>query len=277
MKKQLIFIFLAAIAASFSGCGDAKSKPLANVNGKVITIGDFEKRLSKMPAYYKKLASQSKKDFLDDMIAEQLLYKEALRRGLNSDPEVKELLQEAQRKILVAKLIEVEGNKKTAVSDEKIKEFYDGRKDDFVTPLKLRASHIMVDTEAEADEILGKLKEGADFAQLAGQYSKDPSKERGGDIGYFVKGQLMPEIEEVCFKLEVGQSSGIIKTKFGYHIIKLTDKKEPRAVELSEVKDAIAKELRDKSQRETFDALINNLKSKSRVKINGKLLEEEVK
>lgn len=277
MKKQVIFIFLAAITISFSGCGDAKSRSLANVNGKVITVGDFEKRLSKMPAYYKALASQSKKEFLDDMIAEQLLYKEAFRRGLNSDPEVKELLEEAKRKILVAKLIEIEGDKKSAVSDDKIKEFYDTHKDDFVTPLKLRASHIMVDTEAEAEEVLQKLKEGADFAELAKQYSKDPSKDRGGDIGYFVKGQLMPEIEEVCFKLEVGQTSDIIKTKFGYHIIKLTDRKEPKMVELSEVKDAIARELRDKAQRETFDGLIKNLKSKSRIKINEKLLEEEVK
>ena len=125
--------------------------------------------------------------------------------------------------------------------------------------------------------ILQKLKDGAEFGQLARQYSKDPSKERGGDIGYFAKGQLMPEIEEACFKLEVGQVSDIIKTQLGYHIMKLTDKKEPHAVELSEVKGTIEKELKDKAQQESFDALVKSLKSKARVKINEKLLEDEVK
>jgi len=272
MKKLcLITMFIASVFA-FSGCGNAKSKPLATVNGKVITVGDFEKRVSKMPAYYKTLAGERKKDFLDDMINEQLIYKEALRRGINREPEVKELLDEAKRKILIARLMETEV-KKSAVNEDKIKEFYAIHKDDFVTPLKLRASHIMVDTEAEANEVLQKLKDGGDFAQLAKQYSKDPSKARGGDLGYFIKGQLMPEIEEVCFKLQVGQMSDIIKTKFGYHIIKLTDRIEPRTVELSEVRDAIEKELKDKAQQKTLDDLVKNLRSKAHIKINEKLLE----
>jgi len=202
-KLSLSILLIASLAAS-SGCGNAKSRTLATVNGKAITVGDFEKRLSKMPAYYKTLASNRKKDFLDDMINEQLMYKEALKRGIKRDPEVRELVEESRRKIIIAKLMETEVNK-SAVTEDKIKELYDMHKDDFVTPLKLRASHIMVDTEAEANDILQKLKEGGDFAQLAKEYSKDPSKGKGGDIGYFIKGQLMPEIEEVCFKLQVGQ------------------------------------------------------------------------
>lgn len=277
MNKLSIFLSLVIIVSVLSGCGDAKSRPLATVDGKVITVRDFEKRIEKLPPYYKTLAGQKKKDFLDDMIAEQLLYKEALKRDINRDAEVKELLNEARRKILVAKLIETEGNKKTGVDEAKVKAFYEAHKDDFVTPLKLRASHIQVDTEAEAKEILQKLKDGADFGQLARLYSKDPSKDRGGDIGYFVKGQLMPEIEEACFKLEVGQVSDIIKTQLGYHIIKLADKREPRAVELSEVKDAIEKELKDKAQQQAIGDLLKNLRSKARIKINEKLLEGEVK
>ncbi len=277
MGKSYILLTLAVILSVLSGCGDAKSRLLASVDGKAITVGDFEKRLAKLPPYYKALASQRKKDFLDDMIAEQILYKEALRRGLGRDPEVRGLLNEAQRKILVAKLIEVEGGKKAGVDEAEVKAFYEAHKGDLMTPLKLRASHIQVDTEAEADEVSRKLKEGADFGQLAAQYSKDPSKEKGGDIGYFAKGQLMPEIEDACFKLEVGQVSGIVKTQFGYHIMKLTDKTEPHPVELSEVKGTIEKELRDKSQRESFDGLVKSLKSKARVKINEKLLENEVK
>ena len=275
-NRKVLFLcaLLMASVFAFSGCGNAKSKPLATVDGKVITVGDFEKRASEMPAYYKALASQRKKDFLDDMINEQLIYKEALKRGINREPEVKELVNEAKRKIIIAKLMEVEV-KKSAVTEDKIKEFYQIHKDDFVTPLKLRASHIMVDTEAEANEVLQKLKEGGDFAQLAKQYSKDPSKERGGDIGYFIKGQLMPELEEICFKLQLEQTSDIIKTKLGYHIIKLTDRIEPRTVELSEVRDAIEKELKDSAQQRMLDELVKNLRSKAHVKINEKLMESE--
>ena len=275
-NREMLYlpVLLVACVFALSGCGNAKSKPLATVDGKVITVGDLEKRISKMPAYYKTLASQRKKDFLDDMINEQLMYKAALKRGINRDAEVKELLDEAKRKILIARLMEVE-LKKSAVSEDKIKEFYQIHKDDFVTPLKLRASHIMVDTEAEANEVLQKLKEGGDFAQLAKQYSKDPSKERGGDIGYFIKGQLMPELEEICFKLQVGQTTDIIKTKFGYHIIKLTDRIEPRTVELSEVRDAIEKELKDMAQQRALNDLVKDLRSKAHVKINEKLLGSE--
>jgi len=84
MGKSYILLSLIIIFSILSGCGDAKSRPLATVDGKVITVGDFEKRLAKLPPYYKALASQRKKDFLEDMIAEQLLYKEALTNfGLN--------------------------------------------------------------------------------------------------------------------------------------------------------------------------------------------------
>lgn len=272
----LIFAALVVSFVSVSGCSDPKSRTLAKVNGKAITVGEFETRLSKMPAYYKALASQRKKDFLDDMISEQLMYKEAIKRGLNRDKEVKELIEEARSKILVAKLLETEG-KKTAVSEEKIKEFYQMHKDDFVTPLKMRASHIMVDTEAEAKEVQQKLNAGGDFAQLAKEYSKDPSKDRGGDIGYFVKGQLMPQIEEVALNLRVGETSDIIRTKFGYHIIRMTEIIEPRTVELPEVRDAIEKELKDLSQKRMMDEMIKNLRSKAHIKINEKLLGGEGK
>ncbi|MFA5334383.1 MAG: peptidylprolyl isomerase [Candidatus Omnitrophota bacterium] len=272
----LILAALVVSSVSLSGCSDPKARTLAKVNGKAITVGEFETRLSKMPAYYKALASQRKKDFLDDMISEQLMYKEAVKRGLNRDREVKELIEEARSKILVAKLLETEG-RKTAVSEEKINEFYQMHKDDFVTPLKMRASHIMVDTEAEAREVQQKLNAGGDFAQLAREYSKDPSKDRGGDIGYFVKGQLMPQIEEVALDLQVGQTSDIIRTKFGYHIIRMTEKIEPRTVELPEVRDAIEKELKDLSQKRMMDDMIRSLRSKAHIKINEKLLDGEAK
>lgn len=274
MKKIVVLLFPFLIISAVSGCGGEKSKPLASVEGKVITVGDFEKRLAKLPPYYRTLASQRKKDFLEDLISEQLLYEEALKRGLSRDAEIKELLNEAKKKILVAKLIEIEMRKKASVSDDEIKAYYEAHQDEFVTPLRLRASHVLVNTEAEAKEIFQKLSAGADFAQLAAQYSKDPSREKGGDIGYFSKGQLIPEFESVCFNLEVGKISEIVKTQFGYHIIKLTERRESRSRELSDVKDEIEKDLKGQAEREGFERLIKDLRSKSRITINESLLKE---
>ncbi len=274
MKKIFVLLLPFLILLAIAGCGGEKAKPLASVEGKVITVGDFEKRLAKLPPYYRTLASQRKKDFLEDLISEQLLYEEALKRGLSRDAEIKELLNEAKKKILVAKLIEIETRKKASVSDGEIKAYYEAHKDEFVTPLRLRASHILVDAEAKAKEILQKLSEGADFAQLAAQYSKDPSKDKGGDIGYFSKGQLIPEFENVCFNLEVGKISDIVKTQFGYHIIKLTERRESGSRELSDVKDEIEKDLKGQAEREGFERLIKDLRSKSRITINESLLKE---
>ncbi|MFH0771444.1 MAG: peptidylprolyl isomerase [Candidatus Omnitrophota bacterium] len=270
-RKLFVMLLVIAIGALF-GCGDAKSRILAKVDGKAITVRDFENRLAKLPPYYSSLANKRKKDFLEDMIAEQLLYKEAIRRGLSRMMEVRELIDEAERKILVAKFMEVETNKKAAVALSDIKTFYEANKENFVTPLRLRASYILLDTESEAQDALQKIKAGSDFGEVASRYSKDSSKDRGGDIGYFEKGQLAPEIEGVCFNLEAGQVSDVIKTRFGYHIIKLTDRKEPRAIELAEVRDVIEKQLRDNAQQEVLSNLVKRLKAKAKIKINDKLL-----
>lgn len=274
MKKIIILLSLFIVASIVSGCAGKKSKPLAKVDGKVITVGEFENRLSKLPPYYRSVAAQRKKDFLEDLVSEQLLYEEALRRGLDRDKEVKELLNEARKKILVAKLVEVEVRKKSPIGEDEVKAYYEAHKDEYVTPLRLRVSHILVDTQEQAKEILQKLKEGADFAQLAKQYSKDPSKERGGDIGYFSRGQLIPEFEDACFGLEVGEISDVVKTQFGYHIIKLTERIESRARELSEVTKDIEKDLKGQAEREGFEQLIKTLRSKAHIKINENLLKE---
>lgn len=272
MNKFHLLLYMILGAVIFSGCGDGKGRSLATVDGKVITVGDFEKRMADLPPYYKTLAIQRKKDFLDDMITEQLLCKEALRRGIDRDADVRELLKEARQKILVAKLIEIEEKKKHNVGEEQIKEFYESHKNDFVNPLKLRASHIQVESESQANDILQKLKTGGDFEELARQYSKDPSMQNGGDIGYFTKGQLLPDIEAAAFELKIGEISAVIKTRIGYHIIKLTDRIEPHAAELSEVMKTIEKELNKKAQKDTFESLIKNLRSKTRIKVNDKLL-----
>jgi len=90
--------------------------------------------------------------------------------------------------------------------------------------MKIRASHILVSTSEEAESVLSEIKAGGDFGELAKKYSSCPSKGQGGDLGYFAKGQMVKDFEDAAFSLKEGEVSGIVKTQFGYHIIKLTGK-----------------------------------------------------
>ena len=144
-------------------------------------------------------------------------------------------------------------------------------------PERWRASHILVDTPEEADSIKQKLSEGSSFEELAREKSKDATAKVGGDIGYFSKGQLVPEFEEECYKLTVGDVGSVVKTQFGYHVIKLTDKKNPEVQEFSAVKDMIKRELEREKKKALLDKMMADVRHDSKIVINEKLLEEEIK
>ncbi len=123
-------------------------------------------------------------------------------------------------------------------------------------------------TEEEAKDIQAQLAAGASFEDLAKTHSTDATASRGGDIGYFRMGQLVPEFENACAKLEMGQTGeSILHTQFGYHVIRLTDKKEPVIEDFEKVKSAVENELKRKKRSELFDKLVMDLKKKDGVKI----------
>ena len=157
-----------------------------------------------------------------------------------------------------------------------MKKFYDEHKDEFKTPEMWRASHILVADEKEAKAMLDELAKGAKFEDLARAHSIDATASRGGDVGYFRAGQLIPDFEKACLKLDVGQTSGIVQTQFGYHIIKLTDKKEPGVKSYEEAKRAIEAELKKKKRSELFNALVLRLKNKYGVEVNENVFEKAV-
>jgi peptidyl-prolyl cis-trans isomerase C len=265
---SLIILFCALISAF--GCARKPSeddKVLANVSNKTVTLRDFKERVAKLPPYYKNVVDRNKKRFLDETIVEMMFYEEAIRRGLDSDKEVKEILREAKKKILIAKLIKIEVEDKVKVDEAEKRHFYEANKDKFKAPELWRASHILVDTHKEAEDVLAELTKGADFAELAKARSKDATASRGGDVGYFRKAQVVAEFENACMQLRVGELSGIVHSQFGYHIIKLTDKKESGTQSYDEVKRFIEDELKKEKRSELFDKLVLNLKNKYNVEI----------
>ncbi len=271
MKKiAIILLLLAAYSFSVYGCAKTSSgdnKILARVSNKFVTLGEFKARLAKLPSYYKDIVDKNRKRFLDETIIEMMFYEEAIRQRLDQDREVKDVVNEAKRKILIAKLIKNEVEDKVKVGDPEIRQFYETHKDEFKTPELWRASHILVGTEQEANDIMNSLKSGAKFEDLAKTKSTDATATRGGDVGFFRQGQLIPDFENVCLKLNIGEMSGIIHTQFGYHIIKLTDKKDPSVESYEKAKGKIAEELKKKKRSELFDKLVLDLKNKYNVEI----------
>ena len=272
MKRERVTILISAVAlALVFGCAKEPSpddKVLAKVSNSSITLGEFKARIAKLPSYYREIVEKNKKRYLEEMIAEKLFYEEALRRGLNNDKEVADVINDAKKKIVIAKLIKNDVEDKIKVSEDEIAAFYEANKDKLRTPEMWRASQILVPTEQEAVDVLQKLNSGANFEDIARANSKDATASRGGDIGYFRAGQLVPEFEKAAIGLNVGQLSGVVRTKFGYHIIKLTDKKASGMQSYENAKPMIENELKKKKKVDIFYELVMSLKKKYDVNIN---------
>ncbi len=273
MRYTKLYIYAGVIFLLHAcfGCAQKPSpddKVLAKVSDSTITLKEFKSKIEKLPPYYRNIVEKNKQRYLEDMIVEKLFYEDAVRKGLNRDREVIEVMNEAKKKIVIAKLITTEVDDKINVTDDEIKQYYDAHKNEFMTPAMWRASHILVSNEREAQDILDALAKGEKFEDLARQRSMDATATRGGDVGYFRLGQLVPEFEKVALKLNVGQLSGIVQTQFGYHIIQLTDKKEPGAESLERAKSKIVNALKKKKRNEIFEKLVMDMKRRYGVEIN---------
>jgi peptidyl-prolyl cis-trans isomerase C len=191
-----------------------------------------------------------------------------------------QLEEDQRRDLLNSKTIEAEVAPKLAVTDQELDAFYKGNPEQFKSPESVRASHILIGVakdatpatkaaaKTEAEGVLKRVKAGEDFAALAKQYSKDPgSAAVGGDLNFFPKGQMVPAFDAAAFALKPGEVSNLVETEFGYHIIKLTEKKEGRTVPLAEVKDRLSEFLKQRKQQELVQQYLLSLKSKYKVEV----------
>jgi len=275
--RLFISLLVATLSASIlvTGCGKAgKKQTLVKIGKKdTITLEEFENRISRLPKRYQSVVKKNKQQFLDEIIVDTLLYKEAVNKKVDKNEDVKRLVNEAKRKIMIVQLLRDEVDGHNDVTDEEIQSYYNENQEKFTTPEVLRASHVLVKTEDEAKDILVELSNGRNFEDLARARSIDPTAKIGGDIGYFTRNQLVPEVEEACFSMQPGEISGIVNSKFGYHVIKLTERKEPALKDFEEVKDVIKQSLTRHKKKVRFNELVETLREKSEIVINNDLLE----
>lgn len=244
-----------------------ENKVLATVNGKDIREGDVYNFLNQLDpqtaAQFRSPEGINK--IANELINQELLYLEALENGLDKE---EDFLRELE-KVKVATLKQYAINRlfvDIRVSEEEIANFYKENKEYFQKPESARASHILVDTEDEANKILEELKGDLSFEEAASRYSNCPSREKGGDLGEFERGKMVPEFEEAAFSMEEDELSKPIKTQFGYHLIKLKYKKESSISSLEEVKDHINNQLILMKQQEKYLDRTEKLKEEYVVK-----------
>jgi len=243
---------------------------LSSFNGQTITLGEFNQLWDQIPENNK--LQLTKRNVLDQIISEKLLIQEAKNRGLEQDKDVLEQIKNTTEQILVQSLIEKEIIGKVKVDDQEALTYYEENKDNFITKEQVYLYNILVETEEVAKDILEKLKAGGDFIEIAKEKSTGPSAAQGGNLGYISKGDLIPEIENDVFALEIGNISDIIKSQYGFHILKVTDKKPEVLKTFEEVKEEIVQTLLPTKQKEAFDNLLEELKSKVTIEINEEAL-----
>lgn len=243
---------------------------LATFSGQTITLGEFNQLWEEVPEDYKLQLDKSM--VLDQMISEKLLIQEAKNMGLEEDNDVLEQIKKITKQILVQALIEREILDKIKVNDEVVLEYYEQNKDSFTEKEQVHLYNILLETEEEAQDVLEQLRAGKDFSEIAIEKSTGPSAAQGGDLGYLSRGTIIPEIEEVVFALELEKLSEIIKTDFGFHILKITEKKPETVKTIEEVKEGIIEILLPTKQKEAFENLLEELKGKVEIEINEEAL-----
>ncbi|WP_044748804.1 peptidylprolyl isomerase [Bacillus alveayuensis] len=274
MKKWVIALSTAASLLALSACNGGDSEVIVETKAGDITKEEF----------YNAMKERFGKDIIRDLVHEKILSKEFKVTDKEIEKEIENLKkmygpqyeiavqqngEKAIRDMVKLDLLRQKAAMKDIkVTEEEMKKYYDEYKP------KVKASHILVDDEKTANEIKAKLDKGEDFAKLAKEYSKDPgSAENGGDLGWFGSGEMVKEFEDAAYALKVGEISKPVKSEYGYHIIKVTDKEEKKSFE--EMKEEIEFELKKSKLDPTkVQSEVEKLVEKANVKVNDEQLKD---
>ncbi|UWR07134.1 peptidylprolyl isomerase [Ruegeria sp. B32] len=255
MPKGLTFLPSLALAAMMALPVAAETEPsadtvVARVNGDEITLGHVIATAAGLPPQYQQLEDE----VLYQFIVEQLIQQQLLSQEQDELTRLNALMLTNEERSLKA-VQTVSQITDAQVTDDAIQAAYDAQFADFQGEDEFNASHILVATEDEAKEIKAQLDDGADFAELAKEKSTGPSGPNGGALGWFGKGQMVPEFEQAVIGLEKGQVSDPVQTQFGWHVVILNDKRKSEAPELAAVRDELAQSVRQEAIQAKIDEL----------------------
>lgn len=273
---------------------------VATVNGDPITLGEFRERYHRSGLKpEKEVEAQVKEEFLHQLIERKMLLREAQRRRIKvSLPEINKRIEaykiqngknakdilasmgidyekwkaDVWEDIMIEKLLERDVNRKLAVSWNEIRKYYQQHPEEFERPEQVRASQIVMTTEAEAQRALELLQGGEDFAAVAKEKSTAPEAAQGGDLGYFAMGDMPAEFN-VVFGLSKGGISGVVKSPYGYHLFKLEDRRKAGMISLDDAASDIREKLLRAKEQNRHHQWLSELRSRTKFVVNYQALQ----
>jgi peptidyl-prolyl cis-trans isomerase C len=265
------FLFTAILAVTLCAAlhdqnAAAQEKVLAKIGDQTVTEKDLNETVASFPdKFYETPEGQSKA--LDYLINIHVMAAEAQKQGLDKEPDVQRLLTYTTKEMLARVYLDKLTKNLPNPTDADAKTYYDKNKAQFVIPESVLLRHILVKSEKEAKEAIDRLKKGEKFPDLAAQISMCPSRAKGGSLDWMPKGTLVKEIEDEAFGMKNGQMTGPIKSRFGYHVLLLEDKRPPQETSFDQVKDSIIERLKFEAQQEQYEKIAGDLRKKMNVQV----------
>ncbi|MDD2780321.1 peptidylprolyl isomerase [Sulfuricurvum sp.] len=258
----------------------ASATVLVTVNGDEITSEEVNKvlmegtqgRFDSLPADKQ---NELRQRIIEGMIAQELVFDDAKRTGVLESKEYKQELEKLVDRLkiqLAAKVWEQEQFEAIKVDAREVKSYFDANPDEFVDKEKIRARHILVKTEAEAQAVIRSMKALSgeklknEFITQAKSKSTGPSAAKGGDLGYFPRGQMVPSFNDAAFAMKEGTiSTAPVQSQFGYHVIYVEDKKVAKKLSFEEVKNFIEQRLKMDKFKATMEKKMSSLREKAKI------------
>jgi peptidyl-prolyl cis-trans isomerase C len=261
MKLRSLGALVLALSFSFPAFAAVE---LAKIGAKSLTDADLKNLMGPIPEGQKQSINNDpdvKVRLLDNMVVDELFVQEAEKTGVSKDKEFQTALERARRQLLTQRFLQRSVQPK--ITDPNMKSFFEKNKNRYSQD-EVRAYHVLLKTEAEAKEVYAKAKTGEDFEVLAKKFSKDPSVEQNmGDLGFFNRSRMVPQFADAAFAMKKGEISQPVKTPFGFHVIKVVDKKDGKPVKFDDVKEQVRGDL----QNESINELIASLKKANKVTV----------
>lgn len=252
-----------------SPVSETKRDVMLRIGEREITRDEFEKRYTNhlLAGAAEKEEVLTRKEFLDKIIVDELLWNYAEYEGIEKDPAFLALLDNAKERLLTEYIIQNKLLEKITLSDEEIRWYYSEKLEDFIQPSRIQVRHILTSTMEEAKGSLDRLKAGESFGDVAREMSIHASRDQGGQLPPFSRGTYNRDFEEAAFSLEVGERSPIVVTDLGYHIIEKTGETPQTAVPFDEVKDEIGERILKEKKKRVLEAFYKKLRSETRVEV----------
>ncbi len=269
MKKLVIVSVLIVSIFSFAFSFGLTDKVILRVGESTLTQKQLDEKIAALPQQYQEYYSsiEGKKILIDSIKKEYLVYEMSKKVKYDKNKDVLEQVETIKKQVMVAQYLKDNIESKIKISNKDTKKYFDDNKDMFKKDDQVKAKHILVATEKEANDIIEKLNKGESFQSLARDYSMDPgSKANGGDLGWFAKGQMVKPFETAAFALKKGTyTKDPVQTQYGFHIILVEDKKDAEQLEYKDVSQEIETYLKQNAQKEALDKLLKDASSSVKV------------